>query len=75
MMAAAKWEHNCWTGHDILRVSKNERVIRQPFGAGKFLYQAEFWGDYSLDYPKEGTWQKSLPKARAELKHLKGKAR
>lgn len=60
------WKRNIWTGNDILNVSPNERIIR----AGT-MYRAEFWGDYSLDFPKKGDWRNSLGKAKADLPALK----
>jgi hypothetical protein len=38
-----------------------------------YLYRAEFWGDYSLDYPKRAGWVKTLDQAKKDLKKL-GKA-
>lgn len=69
---AEKWEHNIWTGHYILRVSKNERIIRLGLGS-ECLYQAEFWGDYSFKYPVKGSWRTTLQAARRDLNSLRRK--
>ena len=66
------WEKNCSTGDYIARVSKTRRIIRighsipSPEGI-TFLYHAEEWGDYSLDYPIKGPWERSPEKALKEL--------
>ena len=65
------WEHNVWTGEDILRLSDNERIIRQKFNDGSFLYRAEFWGDFSLLYPIKGSMKETLKSAKEDLVGLK----
>ena len=74
-MAATKpplaWERNNWTGEDVARLSSNERIVRMPPLAGKAdMYQAEFWGDFSLHYPKHGPWRKTLQAALSDLQKL-----
>lgn len=45
---ALEWEHNCWTGNAVLRVSANERIVRigDERNDGSDLYYAEYWGPY-----------------------------
>jgi len=63
-----KWEHNAQTGNSILKISSNERIIRDTHRPP--LYKAEFWGDYSLDYPISGGWRGTLQQAKDDLKRL-----
>ena len=69
------WEKNYSTGNYIARVSETRRVIRighsvpSPGGI-TFLYHAEEWGDYSLNYPITGPWERSPEKALKELDAL-----
>lgn len=69
------WQRNIWTGRDTLDVAHNARVVRQPFAGSAPLYKAEFWGDYSLDYPVSGEWRKTLQSAKADAARLARKAR
>ncbi len=66
-MSTIEWEYNASTGHDISRVTKNGRILRMRFNDGSFLYWAEFWGDYSLQYPKRGSNRESYEGARKDL--------
>ena len=63
------WKFNCWTGDSTLRIDENTRIVRvgqkQPY-----LYRAEYWGDYSLEYPRRGPCRKSLPQARQDCRAL-----
>jgi hypothetical protein len=70
-MTRAEWAHNASTGHDILRISGNERVIRTSHARGVYTYVAEFWGDYSLRYPIKGPHRATLPKAKRDLSDLR----
>lgn len=70
MAEKREWEHNASTGDDYLRVSANERIVRM---AGGGLYVAEFWGDYSLRYPRRSGCCASLKAATAELAVLKAR--
>ena len=66
------WERNVWTGMDKLRVSENERVLRQEFhNPRSFLYYAEFWGDFSLGFPVRGPWRKTLAASKRDLAKLR----
>lgn len=65
--AVGKWEHNASTGTQTMRVTATGRVVRQPFKGGTFLYRAEQWGDYSLEYPKKGPWEKTLAGAKKTM--------
>lgn len=68
MAEKREWEHNVSTGNDHLRVSANERIVRI---AGGGLYVAEFWGDYSLRFPRRSGCRTTLKAAMAELAVLK----
>lgn len=67
---AQSWERNIWTGRDTLDISPNSRIIRQPYSNDRPLYRAEFWGDYSLQYPLFGVWRNSLGQAKSDLTDL-----
>lgn len=69
-MSKADWQRNVWTGTDSLDVAPNARIIRQPFANAAPLYRAEFWGDYSLNYPVKAGWRKSLAHAKADAARL-----
>jgi hypothetical protein len=72
MAKTVEWERNIWTGHDIARLSKNERVVRTTFrNPTSYLYFAEFWGDFSLKYPLRGPYRKTLQQTRADLARIK----
>jgi hypothetical protein len=58
------WELNASTGNYILRLTPNTSVIRM---AGGGLYSGEYWGDYSLRYPKKGPWRKTLKQAKQDI--------
>lgn len=73
MSKPVQWERNVWTGHDILRVSKNARVLRQSFGPNRFLYWGEFWGDYSLRFPLKGECRATLAAAKQDCADLANK--
>lgn len=42
------WKHNASTGTDIANIGPSTRLIR--WGSGLF-YRAEYWGNYSFDFP------------------------
>ena len=66
-----RWQRNIWTGTDKLDVTKNGRIVRQGFyNPRRFLYHAEFWGDYSHAFPVHGEWRKSLSQAKRDLAAL-----
>jgi len=70
------WEYNCWSGNSHLRVSDNERIKRVPVRKGTaYLYYAEYWGDYSLDFPVMGRGRDTLAQAKRDLKTLKQKTK
>lgn len=69
-MAKANWKYNCMTGHDILNVGTNGRVIRTTFHGATpvwYLYQPEFWGP---DGCVKGDVCLSLSAAKRELARL-----
>lgn len=59
------WKRNVWTGSDILDVEPAVRITRNG------LYRAEFWGDYSLAFPKYGPWRKTLQQAKKDVPALR----
>jgi hypothetical protein len=61
MTEAYEWKLNASTGNFIARVSSNVRLVRVGRIA-PFLYRAENWGDYSLEFPVCSPWCSS-PKA------------
>lgn len=62
------WQFNASAGVHILRVSRNERIVRHQGGR---LYTAEFWGDYSLAYPVRGPCRATLQQAKRDLSNLR----
>lgn len=60
MAKKREWKLNIWTGDHTLALNENTRIVRMRGGG---LYCKEFWGDYSLDYPRRGPWCRSLQKA------------
>jgi hypothetical protein len=69
-MTNADWEFNCWTGNSIYRIEKKEARIVRMAGREPHLYRAEWWGDYSLEYPKRGPWRGNLEQAKKDVKAL-----
>ena len=67
------WEHNIWTGIDLLDVTGNGRIARQKYIRSPPLYRAEFWGDFSLSFPQHGPWRNSLQTAKKDLAQLTAK--
>lgn len=65
------WEFNAMTGNSIGWVSDNCRIVR--LRGMPYLYVAEYWGDYSLDYPKRGPVRKTLGQAKEDLKRMERK--
>lgn len=45
-----EWKHNASTGAYIANLGPATRLVRSG-RAGRYLYRAEYWGDYSLDFP------------------------
>lgn len=66
-------QYNIWTGRGILDIDDNARIVRQPFVGQRPLYSAEYWGDYSLEYPVRGQWRETLRAAKSDLAALKAK--
>jgi hypothetical protein len=66
-----QWQLNASTGCHLLNVISNGRVIRQRHGQS-YLYRADYWGDYSLDFPVAGVWRGSLGEAKRDLSRLAG---
>lgn len=63
-----KWKHNTSTGNAIADISHNERLIRWGTERSGYLYNYEFWGDFSLTYPLKGGWYKTPSQAIKEGK-------
>lgn len=57
------WELNVSTGNFIAKTGENTRLLRMRAGGNEYMYKAEFWGDYSSGYPKDGGWHSSIASA------------
>lgn len=57
------WKFNARTGNSTADLSRNERLIRWGTERSGYLYNYEFWGDFSLVYPLKGGWYKTPSQA------------
>lgn len=44
------WQRNASTGADIAQINRATRLVRTG-RAGRYLYRAEYWGNFSLNFP------------------------
>ena len=74
------WDFNASTGSYIAQLNPVTRLVRSGRD-GKFLYRAEYWGDYSFDFPigsnalTASKALEDLKKDVAKLKRTRGSAR
>lgn len=62
---------NCWTGTTTTDIDSNSRVVTDGPNTDGQLFRAEYWGDYSLAFPKRGPWRKSKADAARDIARLK----
>jgi len=61
------WKHNIWTGNSTAFVSKSVRLVRIGCAEHGYMYVAEQWGDFSLNYPKSGNVSSTIAGALRSL--------
>lgn len=70
-MSHRKWDLNASTGHYILRVARDARVLRMSDSDA--LFKGEYWGDHSFDFPVSEGWTSSLDEALRSIRRLREK--